>query len=104
MYIPIVYSAHGFVPVWNIHPPLHSNVQLYKSCVKGLVDAVFVEGSRCSIFAFGQTGSGKTFTMFGPRRGDKGLLELAAIDLLTIIKGKQWNDYSNVYTHNVYLP
>ncbi|EZG57318.1 kinesin motor domain protein [Gregarina niphandrodes] len=66
-----------------------SNLTIYKSCVRTLVDSMFECGGRCSCFAFGQTGSGKTYTMMGPRkRGGKqedscsrGLWEWAAIDL-----------------------
>jgi len=44
-----------------------TNEQLYCSCVRPVIDAVF-QRAKCTCFAYGQTGSGKTFTMMGPNK------------------------------------
>lgn len=41
-----------------------SNEQMYKECVKPLVEQFFL-GTKVTCFAYGQTGSGKTYTMLG---------------------------------------
>ncbi|MFN9909947.1 MAG: hypothetical protein ACK56F_28170 [bacterium] len=43
---------------------LSTNMEVYLSCVRPLVDAAF-DQYKVTCFAYGQTGSGKTFTMLG---------------------------------------
>ncbi|KDO32646.1 hypothetical protein SPRG_02347 [Saprolegnia parasitica CBS 223.65] len=42
-----------------------SNATVYKYTAQPLIQFVFNEGGRATVFAYGQTGSGKTFTMEG---------------------------------------
>ncbi|OQR96409.1 kinesin-like protein [Achlya hypogyna] len=42
-----------------------SNTTVYKYTAQPLIQFVFNEGGRATVFAYGQTGSGKTFTMEG---------------------------------------
>eukprot|EP01054_Gregarina_sp_Poly1_P009014 Gregarina_sp_Poly_1__9013@NODE_549_length_7567_cov_138_260133_g171_i1_p3_GENE_NODE_549_length_7567_cov_138_260133_g171_i1NODE_549_length_7567_cov_138_260133_g171_i1_p3_ORF_typecomplete_len564_score71_86Kinesin/PF00225_23/1_3e82Kinesin/PF00225_23/2_5e03Microtub_bd/PF16796_5/2_3e16DUF87/PF01935_17/0_18ResIII/PF04851_15/0_43ResIII/PF04851_15/2_4e03_NODE_549_length_7567_cov_138_260133_g171_i158397530 len=94
-----------------------TNQEVYNSCVKHLVDAIFETGGRCSCFAFGQTGSGKTYTMVGPKKlrsqkeipiEHKGLWEWAAMDLITWIQKPQWQNFGlycsffEIYCNKVY--
>eukprot|EP01053_Blabericola_migrator_P005507 Blabericola_migrator_1__5506@NODE_280_length_10436_cov_136_209085_g230_i0_p2_GENE_NODE_280_length_10436_cov_136_209085_g230_i0NODE_280_length_10436_cov_136_209085_g230_i0_p2_ORF_typecomplete_len977_score206_87Kinesin/PF00225_23/6_1e82Microtub_bd/PF16796_5/2_9e15DUF87/PF01935_17/0_38DUF87/PF01935_17/2_2e03_NODE_280_length_10436_cov_136_209085_g230_i016674597 len=94
-----------------------TNQEVYTSCVKNLVDAIFEHGGRCSCFAFGQTGSGKTYTMVGPKKlrsqkevpqDQRGLWEWAAIDLIHWIQKPKWHDFGlycsffEIYCNKVY--
>jgi len=75
-----------------------SNEQLYRSCVRPVIDAVF-QRAKCTCFAYGQTGSGKTFTMMGPPKRmveglppeerTPGIFLLAAQDIFRSISGKE---------------
>lgn len=96
----------------------HSNYDVYSTCVRSLVDAVFQQGARCACFAYGQTGSGKTYTMVG--RGqmsqmstteqrncvsgstsddvlDPGLLELASQDCFRWLQAPEFEYHYGLY-------
>mmetsp|Transcript_114062 Transcript_114062/g.303210 ORF Transcript_114062/g.303210 Transcript_114062/m.303210 type:complete len:744 (-) Transcript_114062:133-2364(-) len=75
-----------------------SNEQLYCSCVRPVIDAVFGR-AKCTCFAYGQTGSGKTFTMMGPNKKQcegipekdrtPGIFLLAAQDIFRTLSNKE---------------
>mmetsp|Transcript_21112 Transcript_21112/g.66721 ORF Transcript_21112/g.66721 Transcript_21112/m.66721 type:complete len:754 (-) Transcript_21112:168-2429(-) len=75
-----------------------SNEQLYRSCVRPVIDAVF-QRAKCTCFAYGQTGSGKTFTMMGPNKKQcegipekdrtPGIFLLAAQDIFRSLANKE---------------
>lgn len=75
-----------------------TNEQLYESCVRPIIDAVF-KGAKCTCFAYGQTGSGKTFTMMGPPKRlvegvpekdrTPGIFLLAAQDIFRSLNAKE---------------
>lgn len=75
-----------------------TNEQLYCSCVRPVIDAVF-NRAKCTCFAYGQTGSGKTFTMMGPNKKQcegipekdrtRGIFSLAAQDIFRSLGNKE---------------
>jgi len=80
-----------------------SNEQLYCSCVRPIIDAVF-HRAKCTCFAYGQTGSGKTFTMMGPNKKQcegipekdrtPGIFLLAAQDIFRSLGSKEHSHLS----------
>ncbi|EQC32622.1 kinesin family member 2/24 [Saprolegnia diclina VS20] len=60
-----------------------SNATVYKYTAQPLIQFVFNEGGRATVFAYGQTGSGKTYTM-------EGIQSQAATDLFAQLD--KWRD------------
>jgi kinesin family member 18/19 len=48
-----------------IHDTHATNMKMFESCTKSLVNDWLMSGFNCSVFVYGATGAGKTYTMLG---------------------------------------